>query len=133
MKWSIKFSPSIILQNKTSSFPILNPLPPITETSTSKQKSSSSKNSFNLSKSSNSPSSTGPLPTTPALLDPNYSFMDTCKSSKLGTSYFNFRVYYESSFNKKNYFFGKTRIFIPKTDIYELNKQKALLVFPDVI
>lgn len=42
-------------------------------------------------------------------------------------------IYYESSFNKKNLFFGKTKLFIPKSDIYEINKQIALLIFPDVL
>jgi hypothetical protein len=42
-------------------------------------------------------------------------------------------VYYESSFNKKNLFFGKTRLFIPREDVSEVNKASALLVFPDVV
>lgn len=42
-------------------------------------------------------------------------------------------ILYLSNFNKKNYFFGKTKIFIPKEDIFEINKQSALVIFPDVI
>lgn len=42
-------------------------------------------------------------------------------------------IYYYSNFNKKNYFFGKTRIFIPKEEIYEINKNSAFMLFDDVI
>lgn len=42
-------------------------------------------------------------------------------------------IIYYSNFNKKNLFFGKTKIFIPKEEIFEINKQSALVVFPDVL
>jgi hypothetical protein len=42
-------------------------------------------------------------------------------------------LYYESSFNQKNYFFGRTRLFLPKEEIFEVNKQTVLLFFPDVL
>lgn len=42
-------------------------------------------------------------------------------------------IYYESNFNKKNLFFGKTRLFVPRDDVCEVNRESALLVFPDVI
>lgn len=42
-------------------------------------------------------------------------------------------IYYESSFNQKNYFFGRTKIFIPKEEIFEINKQTVLVFFPDVL
>lgn len=42
-------------------------------------------------------------------------------------------IYYESNFNQSNYFFGKTKLFLPKSDIFEINKQRALFIFPDVL
>jgi hypothetical protein len=42
-------------------------------------------------------------------------------------------LYYESSFNQRNYFFGRTRLFLPKEELFEVNKQTALLFFPDVL
>jgi hypothetical protein len=42
-------------------------------------------------------------------------------------------VYYESNFNKKNLFFGKTRLYLPREDISEIIKESALVIFPDVV
>jgi hypothetical protein len=40
---------------------------------------------------------------------------------------------YHSSFNKRNYFFGRTKIFIPKEEVFEINKESAFVLFDDVI
>ena len=42
-------------------------------------------------------------------------------------------ILYISSFNKKNLFFGRTKLFIDKEEIIEINKESALVIFPDVI
>ena len=42
-------------------------------------------------------------------------------------------LYYESYFNKKNIFFGKTHLFIPVKDILEIDEKNTLVVFPDAV
>jgi hypothetical protein len=42
-------------------------------------------------------------------------------------------LYYESAFNQRNYFFGRTRLFLPKEELFEVNKQTVLLLFADVL
>ena len=42
-------------------------------------------------------------------------------------------MYFESFFNKKNLFFGRTKLFVPRKEIGGINPENALGFIPDVI
>lgn len=42
-------------------------------------------------------------------------------------------IFFESHFNNKNLLFRKTKLFIPKSDIVEIDMKNTLVVFPDAV